>query len=92
MHVSESPMSDKQIDHTMSGSARRLCQVRSGFNHHPRFRAAVGGHSIAGLHQRPCKRLVLVQAKAKRHIERAFNAVDTNFAIALRRMAVAATE
>jgi hypothetical protein len=38
------------------------------------------------------ERLLLVQMEAQRHIQRALDAVDAHLAIALRRVAVAATE
>ena len=92
MHVAESPAADKQIDHSAGGGSRGVGQVGSGFDYDPGIGAAIGRGGVAGFDDGPGERLVLVQMKLQRDIERTFDAVDADFAIALRGMAVAATE
>ena len=90
--LAESPAADQQIDHAAGGGAGRVGQVGSRLHHHPGVGGRVGRGAIAGLDQRAGQRLLLVQLEAQRYVERALDAVDADLAIALRRVAVAATE
>jgi len=92
VHVGESPAADEQIDHARGGGAGSIRKVRSGFDDDPGVGSTVGGHCIAGFYDGTGQCLMLVQAKSQGHVERAFDAVDAHFAVALGGVSVAATE
>src|ERR1700728_1021896 len=92
MNVAEAPTADEQVDHAMGCGAGGCCEVFSGFNHHPSVGSGVGSGSLAGFDNRPGQWLTLAQMKAKGYVERAFDAVDADFAVALGRMPISAAE
>ena len=76
----------------MGGTARGIGEISPGFHYNPCVGTAIGGRCVAGFYDGSGERLMLVQAKAQGYVERTFDAVDANFAVALCRVPVAATE
>jgi len=94
MHGRESPVFTEQIDHARGGGAGGGDRVVRRFNDDPGRSVGtswgVGGVScFSRLNERPGQCAMFVQLKTQRHVRRAFDAVDADFAVALRRVRIA---
>src|SRR5580698_3180948 len=85
-------MADQEVNHPMSGVARRLRDIFRRFDHNPGVCAGVWGNSLARFDERSGERLLLMQTEAQGNIQRTLDAVDADLAIALSGMAISATE
>ena len=92
VYVGESPAAHEQIDHSSSGGSRGFGKIRASLDNDPGFGRTIGRGGIAGLHNRTREPIALVEAEAQRYIQGALDAVDADFAVALRGMTIAATE
>lgn len=88
----EAPASDEEVDHSEGGGARGIGEVGTGLYDDPGVGGRVGGDGFAGLDQRAAEGLLFVELEAQGNVERALDAVDADFAVALGGVAVATTE
>src|SRR4029077_11000577 len=88
MNITKTPAVHEQVDHTGGGRAGGRNRIGARFDDDP------GGFEIlldvrSGFNDGPGQWAALVQVKAQGDVNRAFNAIDANFAVALRGVSIA---
>src|SRR6266702_1194182 len=92
MNFTECPAANKQVDHAGRCTACGFSKVCAGFHYYPCGERGIGRGGIARFHNWAGNRMMFVQMKTKRHVQRTFNAVDADLAVALGRVSIAATK
>ena len=92
VYVGETPPADQEVDHAAGGGTSGVGNIGPGLDDDPGVGSGIMRGEFAGFNNGAGKRLLLVEFEPERHIERAFDAIDADFAIALCGMAVSATE
>ena len=88
----EAPARDEQVDHTRGCGAGCGGQIGAGFEDDPRVGDGVGLDGFAGFDDGAGERLLFVEMEAQGDIERALDAIDADFAVALCGVAVTTGE